>query len=100
MIQRDARCNTAPIQPIRILADTKPLKPTLVGTSMLRCFNCGEIEHMWNECRKSAGQPKKQLLIKKGYEQSKEEQEPIYDEGAEEEDDFMLFGDSGKALVI
>ena len=39
------------------------------------------------------------MLIEKE-EPSKEGQEPIYDEGDEEEDDSMLFEDKGKALVV
>ena len=39
------------------------------------------------------------MLIEKE-EPSDEKQEPTYDEGSKEEEDFLLFGDRGEALII
>ena len=52
---------------------------------------------MWSECKKPSGRSKKQLLIE-GDELSDEDRKPAYDEGGEEEDDFLLFRDRGEAL--
>ena len=65
----------------------------------MRSYNCGEIGHMQNECQKPTGQLGKQLLIEENGPVD-EEQEPVYDEIGNEEDDSLLFGDSGEALVI
>nr|XP_010905626.1 uncharacterized protein LOC105032765 [Elaeis guineensis] len=72
--------------------------PTSTGSSNLRCYNCNEIGHARNNCKKPIGRPGKQLLIEG--EPSEKEQEPVYDETGNEEDDSLLFGESGEALVI
>lgn len=53
---------------------------------------------MQSEYKKPIGWPEKQLLT--GDKQSDKDREPTYDEGGEEEDDFLLSRDRGETLAI
>ena len=90
------QCNTT--NPSVRIANTRSSNPISAGSSNLRCYNCNEIGHARNNCKKPIGRPGKQLLIEG--EPSEKEQEPVYDETGNEEDDSLLFGESGEALVI
>lgn len=58
----------------------------------MQCYNYGKIGHVQSECKKPAGRPGKQLLIE-GDELSDEDRKPAYDEGGEEQEDFLMSRD-------
>ena len=97
--QGDMQHTTVSTPPIYRVIDLRSSKQALAGTSTLWCYNYGEIEHTWSECKKSAGQSGKHLLIEEE-ELSDEDQESTYDKGGEEEDDSLLFGDREETPVV
>ena len=92
-------CNIVSTPPICSAIDVRFSKPVLTGSSTVQGYIYGKIGYTQSECKKSAGWPEKKLLIEED-ELSNEDRQPAYNEGSEEKNDSLLFGDRGEALVI
>ncbi|KAE8702634.1 putative CCCH-type zinc finger family protein [Hibiscus syriacus] len=94
MIRNDH--NSRPVRP----QDSRPAQQPPQGNSnpTIRCFRCGEQGHRATDCKKSASQKRKNLLIEENAEDETEEiGEPVYDD---DETDDVLYEDGHETLVV